>query len=244
MVETTSQSFPELVRQRRSTREFLPTPLAPELLNAILADANQAPSWSNTQPYRIAVASGPLRDVLAAELTQRYDLAMAALRQGWWGKLKLLFTRRGLPDGDFKTNIAYPVDLQGRRQATGVGLYQLLGIARDDHAARERQMRRNFEFFGAPTVVFVWVHAGLGQFAALDAGIWVQTLLLSAQAHGVASCAQGALATWAGPVWAAFDVPPPYKLLCGVSLGYASDHPVNGYNPGRGEVVVATHAND
>lgn len=60
-------------------------------------------------------------------------------------------------------------------------------------------------------------------------------LMLSARAHGLDRCAQGALATWGSPVRAAFDVPKDYKLICGVSIGYASDQPVNQYNPGRGD---------
>jgi hypothetical protein len=35
----------------------------------------------------------------------------------------------------------------------------------------------------------------------------------------------------------AFDVPPDYKLLCGLALGWSSDHVVNAYNPGRAEVA-------
>jgi len=53
---------------------------------------------------------------------------------------------------------------------------------------------------------------------------------------GLGTCAQGALATWGGPVRAAFSVPPDYKLVCGVSIGYPSTHVVNSYNPGRGDV--------
>ena len=117
--------------------------------------------------------------------------------------LKLLLTRRGLPDGDFATTFKYPDDLQPTRQATGFGLYKLLGIERKDYVARNTQMRRNFEFFGAPTVIFVFVHGGLHEFAVLDAGIYLQTLMLSAQSHGLATCSQGALATWGGPVRAA-----------------------------------------
>mgnify|MGYP000028120672 CR=1 FL=1 len=94
-------------------------------------------------------------------------------------------------------------------------------------------MRRNFDFFGAPTVIFLFVHAGLREFAVLDAGIFLQSIMLSAQSHGLGNCAQGALATWAGPVKAAFDVPSHYKLICGLSIGYAADKPVNTYNPGR-----------
>ena len=36
----------------------------------------------------------------------------------------------------------------------------LLGIERKDSAARDRQMRRNFEFFGAPTALFLFAHKG------------------------------------------------------------------------------------
>jgi len=90
-----------LVDSRRSVRDFLPQPIAPELLNAVLSDANHAPSWSNTQPYRIAVASGTVRDTLAAQLTRQFDKGMAAQGGGWFGKLKIFATRDGLPDGDF-----------------------------------------------------------------------------------------------------------------------------------------------
>jgi nitroreductase len=233
--ERDADTFARLVRERRSVRDFLPRPIPTEVLDAILADANQAPSWSNTQPYRVALAQGPLRDRLQAELTRRFDLGMAARRGGWWQRLMLLARGGVLPDGDFETDFEYPRDLQPRRRATGFGLYGLLGIGRDDRAAREAQMRRNFEFFGAPAVLFVFVHGGLRTFSALDAGLFVQTLMLSAHARGLGSCAQGALATWAGPVREAFEVPPRYKLLCGVSLGYASPHPVNAYDPGRGD---------
>jgi nitroreductase len=234
MNDTFADSFAALVRARRSVRDFLPDPVPPELIDAVLADANQAPSWSNTQPYRVAVASGALRDRLAAELCARFDAATAAQNRGALGKLGLLL-RKGAPDGDFRTNFDYPRDLQPRRRATGFGLYGVLGIARGDRAARDRQLRRNFEFFGAPTVMFLFVHAGLHEFAVLDAGIFLQTLMLSAHARGLATCAEGALATWAGAVREAFAVPECYKLICGVAIGYASPHPVNRYDPGRGD---------
>jgi nitroreductase len=222
-----------LIRSRRSVRDFLPRPIPQEVLDAVLEDASWAPSWSNTQPYRVAVATGVLRDRLAAELCGLFDRGMAAQHGSALAKLKLLFTRKGLPDGDFSTQFSYPDDLQPRRRETGRGLYDMLGIGHQDRAARDRQMRRNFEFFGAPTALFLFAHRGLREFSVLDTGVYLQTLMLSAQAHGLATCAQGALATWAGPVREAFDIPAPYRLICGVSIGYASAHVVNGFNPGR-----------
>ncbi len=235
---TSATSFSDLIRSRRSVRDFLPTPIPDAVLQSILADASQSPSWSNTQPYRIAVASGAVRDRLAAQLTERFELGMQAQRKGWRGKLQLMTRQRHvLPDGDFETNFAYPEDLQPQRRATGHGLYELLGIGRKDHAAREAQMRRNFEFFGAPTAIFVFVHSGLREFSVLDAGIYLQSLMLSAQAHGLGTCAQGALATWAGPVRQAFEVPAGYKLIGGLSIGYGSEHAINHYNPGRAKAA-------
>lgn len=226
----------DLLRSRRSVRDFRPDPIPAALLDQVLADAHWSPSWSNTQPYRIAIAQGALRDRLAAELTARYDAGSRALAGGLLGKARALVTREGLPDGDFKVHFKYPEDLLPARRATGFGLYKLLGIDRHDHAARDAQMRRNFDFFGAPVAIFLFVHEGLHEYAVLDAGIYLQSLMLSAQANGLGTCAQGALATWAGPVRDAFEIPPQYKLICGVSIGFASAATVNEYNPGRAPV--------
>jgi hypothetical protein len=130
-----------------------------------------------------------------------YTFATGSGWHGWMPKneqRKVLLGRKGMPDGDFVTNFEYPSNLQPPRRATGHGLYALLGIGRQGPAAREVQMRRNFEFFVAPTAVFVFVHSGLRE---------------------------------------TFEIPAGYKLICGVSMGYASSHPVNQFNPGRASVA-------
>lgn len=114
-----------------------------------------------------------------------------------------------------------------------MGLYETLGIGREDHAARNRQMRRNFEFFGAPSVLFIYVNGKLGHYSALDAGIFLQSLMLAALDVGLGTCTQAALAIWASPVRKHFQVEPGYKLLCGVSIGYPAKQRVNLYRPER-----------
>ncbi len=61
----------------------------------------------------------------------------------------------------------------------------------------------------------------------------MQNLMLSAHAHGLGACAQGASALWADAVRAEFEVPAGYKLLCGIALGYPSDHKVNSFKADR-----------
>lgn len=220
----------QLLRARRSVRDFRPDAVDRALIESLVAEASLAPSWSNTQPYRVGIATGALRDRLAAEYCALFDASQAAP-----GPARPSPGVQAKPDGDFDTNIAYPKDLVPARWATGLGLYRVLGIGRADGESRTRQMRRNFEFFGAPAVLFLFVHRGLREYAVLDGGIFLEALMLAAQSRGLATCAQGALATWAGPARAAFEVPAAYGLVCGLSLGYASGHPVNAYDPGRAD---------
>lgn len=57
-----------IVRGRRSTRRYLPTPIEPEKLRACLEAARLAPSAHNVQPWRFVVVDEPaLKDRLAAE---------------------------------------------------------------------------------------------------------------------------------------------------------------------------------
>ena len=71
-----TETLARLLRERRSIRDFSDQEVPPELIAAILDDARWAPSWSNTQPYKIAVAGGALKDRLKEQLLARYDAAV------------------------------------------------------------------------------------------------------------------------------------------------------------------------
>jgi nitroreductase len=233
----TNRIDPELweafVQSRRTTRDFLNTPVPQELIDQLLKDGMAAPSWSNTRPYMIAIAQGEQRNRISKEFLSRWDAAQQALDRGIWGKIRLLITRYGLPDSDYKVFRPYPKELVPRQQKVGADLYGALGIARDDKKARRDQWGRNYEFFGAPVSLFVFAHSGLGEYAVSDASLFAQNLMLSAHARGLGTCAQGASALWAKPVRAEFKVPKQYKLLYGIALGYPSDHSVNSFQAER-----------
>ena len=227
-------TFSTLVRGRRSIRDFESREIDDDILKEILEDAKWAPSWCNTSPYYIVMARGDKKERIKENLLAKYDAATTA--RSSFQKL-LLYLSGGAPDGDYDTQINYTPDLNIHRRACGFGLYDLLGIKKEDSKARNEQVRRNFEFFGAPVVFFVFVQGDMSVFSPLDAGFYLQTLLLSAHVRGIGTCAQGALAAWKSPVLEEFDdVPKGYKLVCGVSMGYASNHAVNNYNPGRRDV--------
>lgn len=231
--------FAELIQSRRSVRDFRPDPVPEAVLAAILDDARHAPSWSNTRPYCLAVASGEQADRLRESYGRAFDASLGLQHRQPSAALKSLLSG-GFPDGDFKTWGRYPQELRARSVQVGVGLYRHLGIAREDRAARDAQARRNCEFFGAPSVAWVFVHAKLLPFSAQDAGLMLQTLMLSAQARGVSTCALGVLATWRGPIDAEFEIPKHYKLITGLAMGYPSDALVNDFRADHPPITLAS----
>jgi nitroreductase len=94
-------------------------------------------------------------------------------------------------------------------------------------------MQRNYEFFGAPVALFFFAHRGLGHFGTLDLGLFMEAAMLSAEARGLGTCAQGYLGNYPDIIKAEFEVPEEYALVCGMSLGYPSDHPINSWEAER-----------
>ncbi|EKF75540.1 nitrobenzoate reductase [Alcanivorax hongdengensis A-11-3] len=224
--------FRDVLQQRHSVRAFSDKPVSEALLTELLEQATRgAPSWSNTQPYQIAIARGPVLESLREELPPRFDKLVALQRAPMLSKVMAWLRKDGVPDGDFRPVVDYPADLQPRRVATGRELYRLLGIGREDRQARHEQMSDNFRFFNAPVALFIFIHEGLGVYSALDAGIFLQSLMLAATDAGLGSCAQGALALWRSPLEQHFQLPGHYKLLCGISLGYEADKTINRFQP-------------
>lgn len=213
------ETWREFAQTRRSIRDFLPTKIDPKTLQEVLQDGVTAPSWSNTRPFQIAIAQDEQRDRISAALVKR------------------LQESQELPghaaNPDFTHEMPYPAELLARSSRVGVGIYEILGIDRADKAARFNFLQRNYEFFGAPTALFFFTHRGLDRFGTLDLGFYMQSVMLAAQAKGLGTCAQGYLGNYPDIIRSEFDVSDDYALVCGMSIGYPSDHPINTWRAER-----------
>lgn len=213
------EQFQKLIESRNSARDFTSKEVPSDLLDEILQEGMNAPSWSNTRPYLVAVAEGAQRDRIS-------DALVARLREN--------AAIKGLGHNpDFTHEIPYPEGLIDRSRKVGIGIYETLGIDRSDKEARFKFMERNYEFFGAPVALFFFTHRGLDHFGTLDLGLYMQTVMLSAKAHGIGTCPQGFLGNYPDIIKAEFDVPKDYALVCGMSVGYASNHPINSWRAER-----------
>jgi nitroreductase len=229
----TSEEFSKFLSSRRSTRDFKSTPIPQNVLDQILTDALTAPSWSNTRPFKVAVASGEIRDRISAEFLSRWGVLSKIMRKGFLNKLRVVYSRYGLPTSNRSIAKPYPSELKPRAERVGKELYELFGVQRGDRDARDKQWAKNYSFFGAPVELFVFVHKSLHIYAASDAGLMMQNLILSAHAHGLGTCAQGAVGIWEDVVRKEFEISKDYRLLCGIAIGYPSDSPVNNFGANR-----------
>lgn len=201
-------AFDEVVSRRRSLRAFLPTEVDAATLEHIFSVAGRAPSNCNTQPWTVHVVSGELLATMRREMTAAY-LA---------GELSLDFPYEGSYQGIYRE----------RQHAAARALYDAVGIGRDDKTGRQRQFLRNFSFFDAPHVAFLFLPEPFGLREAADLGMFAQNLMLALTAHGLGSCPQTALGFHADYVRRKLGTEPGDKLLFGLSFGYPDpDSPVN-----------------
>src|SRR5438270_7002622 len=208
----------ELLSERFSCRAFRSDPVPRSTILRILTAAQKTASWCNSQPWQLVIASGAatrkFRDVI-------YSAAAS-----------------GKPSaGDFPFPREYRGVYLERRRESGFQLYNSLGIPRGDKAGYARQALQNFNLFGAPHVAIIHTDEALGTYGAIDCGGYVANFMLAAQALGVATVPQAALAFHADVVRAHFGLADDRRVVCGISFGYPDRaHKANSYRTRRAAI--------
>ncbi|WP_050927574.1 nitroreductase [Aestuariivita boseongensis] len=203
---------------RFSCRAFKPDPVPRADIERIVALARRAPSWCNAQPWQLVITSGNETDAFRTAL--QAEIAQAS----------------NSPDIPFPEK--YSGIYQDRRRTCGFQLYNAVGIDRGDRQGRADQMMRNFALFDAPHVAIVSSPAELGPYGAMDCGGFVTAFTTAAQALGIATIPQAAIASYAPFVHRHFEIGEDRLILCAISFGYADmDDPANAFRTDRAEVA-------
>lgn len=208
----------EVFAARFSCRAFRPAPVPRADIERIVALARRAPSWCNAQPWQLTLTSG-------AE-TDRFRTALQAEVERASHTPDIAF-----PDG-------YSGVYQDRRRTCGFQLYDAVGIEKSDRVGRTAQMLRNFALFDAPHVAIITSPTELGPYGAMDCGGFVTAFTVAAQALGIATIPQAAIASYAPFVHRHFDIGDDRLVLCAISFGYADTQaPANRFRTTRAEVA-------
>ena len=213
-----TQSLSEAVNSRHSCRSFRSTPIPNDQIRQIFTLAQQTPSWCNTQPWHVQFLTGAATRDFASELT-----------------------RHAASDPSGNPDLQFPAEYVGefgqRRRSSGRALFAAVGLARDDLAGRARQSALNYEFFGAPHVAIISVPKSLNDYALVDAGGYVSTLMLIATSFGLGTIAQASIARYSPFVRDYFRMNEQQRVVCAVSFGYADEtNPANAFRTDRSSI--------
>ena len=212
-----------LLAARYSCRAYRPEQVPRATIERLLNAAQRTASWCNSQPWQLTITSG--------EATRKFRDALYPVAAS------------GAPNsGDFPFPREYRGVYLERRRESGFQLYNTLGIERGDRAAYARQAMENFNFFGAPHVAIITTDEALGVYGAVDCGGYVSNFMLAAQALGLATVPQAALAFHSEVVRKHFALGDDRRVVCGISFGFPdSAHKVNSYRTTRAALAdVAT----
>ena len=194
----------EAIRNRKSTRAFLPKPVDKKLIKDILECARWAPSGVNSQPWQVAVVFEETKNKLANALAKCRANGESA-RQ----------------DYDY-----YPTKIEepylSRKKSCGKALYTALNIQKDDIKKRKEQWMKNYYSFDAPVVLYFFIDEILETGSWVDCGMFIQNVMLAARGFGLETCAQAALAEYPDVVRNILKINDTKKLICGMALGHAN----------------------
>jgi nitroreductase len=194
------------ITSRRSIRAFLPSSVSREDIEAILAVASRAPSGTNTQPWKVYVLTGAVKERLSAELLRAHndpEIGKQHVQEYHYYPSK------------------WVSPYLDRRRKVGWDLYSLLGLTRENKAGMHAQHGRNYLFFDAPVGMIFTIDRVMERGSWLDYGMFLENIMVAARGRGLDTCPQAAFAQYPKIISQVLDLPPNEMVVCGMSLGYA-----------------------
>jgi len=205
----------EGIETRKSFRAFKSTLIPEEIIERILKAASKSPSYTNTQPWEVAVVSGKKKEELSKIL---YELAKSDVTQ----------------NPDLPLPKTWPPELEKRANEHGTRRFKAIGIEREDEQQRKQLRLLNFEFYGAPCALFLFMDSTLTSWSIFDMGLFTQSIILAAHSFGIGSCLQAMLAIYPDVVREFLGIPKTKQLILGISIGYPNlEARINSYQSER-----------
>ncbi|MDP1835739.1 MAG: nitroreductase [Chlamydiales bacterium] len=218
---TENLTISQAIRNRKSCRAFLDQDVDQKIIKEILDIARWAPSGVNHQPAQVAVLGKQTRSKLSEILVGKYASGAK-------------------PNPDYLCCPKEWSDIyKNRRKECGLALYSALSIL-DDVEGKKKHWENNYHFFHAPVGIIVFIEKNMPVGSWVDAGMFIQNVLLAAQEVGLATCPQAALAEYPDAVREVLQLDQ-VDIICGIAMGYEdTTHPINSYRTKREPVEEFT----
>ena len=213
----------EALNSRYCCRAFTSEKVSKQKVMGILEAAIRTPSWANTQPWEIYVATGePLERLRRAYLANH---------------------EKNVPtEPDIPRPQSWPPDLQKRMEQLMAGREEIIGITRDDKAAREAMRTANYRFFDAPVVIYLCMDRTLTAWSVFDLGMLSQSIMLAAKGDGLDTAPAVMLIGYPDLIRAELGIPDSLSIVMGIALGFGDiNNPTNKFRSPRRLISEIVH---
>jgi nitroreductase len=212
----------ECITTRQSTRRFKPHPVPREVLMEVIDCAKWSPSYKNSQPWGSVILSGAKKEALSKMLLE-------LLSKGAQSCPDIAAPQSWPPPEAARIEHHF----KHRRATVGVDL-------RDpDHIKKIK--RENFQFYGAPHVIYLFQDAALSPWSLFDLGLFAQSLMLAAHAKGLGTVAQAFTTDYAQEIKRFLAIPDTKRLILGMPIGYpdteSQEYAYRSHRVATGELV-------
>ena len=193
---TSSLSFTEIMKQRHSTRYFLSKPIPKETLKQIIETSLLTPSWGNSQPWTIYVASGN---------------TLENIKKDWVSKNK-----EGIK-GNSDIEAGHRNDFSQRCQkCMGEIMNQVGEVLKDPKGTA--LMDANICLFNAPTIVYITIPKQRTLYNLFDSGAIEMSVMAAAKEHGIDSVSAYESIKYPDILRKHMKIPDDEDIVIGVSL--------------------------
>lgn len=191
-----------LMANRHATRDFSDRPVDLTTLQAVLTEAQAAPSWENTQPTKLYLATGATAKRLRDSHLERNNHG----QKSW-------------------TEVMPPKNWADFPKANMDAWRENMLAFYGEDAPAFAGVQKNL--FNAPAMVYLTLPKDSSHYSAYDAGALGYGILLAAEKHGLGAVPAYELVRYPAEIRQEFDIPEDQVIFMGISLGYATDSKLN-----------------
>jgi len=214
-----ASTFKEIMKQRHSVRFFQKKEIPQDTLKDIISTALNTPSWCNSQPWNIHVASGN---------------TLEEIRKLWISKNKEGI--KGYPEME---PIHRETFSERSKQVVGHLFKDLPEFAKDPELKKFQESQS--VLFNAPTLVYLTLPKTQLKYSILDLGGLEMSILLAAKSHGVDSVVAYESIKYPDVLRKFMKIPDNEDIIIGIGLGYEDDNIINKYRAKKLTLDEACH---
>ena len=205
--------FDRVNEARHSVRDFDSKPISEEDIRAIVESAQHAPSWVNSQPWSVYVATGATLEKIRQMSQQNDDDHV-----------------RGHSDLPVLSRVNWaPTPQKNMREWS----HDIVAHFDSYAHAHETMSGLTYELTHAPAIAYITIPEKSAEWSVFDAGLFAQTLMLAAKNRGIDSIPTYNLVRFPTMIRQIMGIPEDEKLIIGIELGYAATAPINTFRSSR-----------